>query len=352
MKLRNLAFSIMLAAILASCIAPLATAQTEFVTVPEPHESHPNQMIDFYAGGTSGGGYSIRISPQGGTLSINDYVAMNLMPWGYVTAQWATGPVYIIFLVNVTETNFRIGFLYLTNNTADPFLLRWYDYSNANVNFWTFQGAQHVYNRTVSTVREELPKLNIAPQQGATNTMYALGAKFYLTSQGGSLINDTKALQIHPLLNQLFDGPKDFNEVWSLLEGSAGDYYFAILYMQNSDPSHVIVEHILRLNDYRRFNGLWVEAKWSKGAFAHYATIRTGISNLTVKVDGFPFQANDIGTVSLGVPGGIVTVEVPNVVVDSTGSRLGFSSWNKYGSSNPLSVQINSSLDVTAQGSD
>ncbi|MGA3405023.1 MAG: hypothetical protein ABSD49_04755, partial [Candidatus Bathyarchaeia archaeon] len=39
-------------------------AQTAFVTVPLPNASARNQVIDFYAGGTSEG-YTLRASPQG-----------------------------------------------------------------------------------------------------------------------------------------------------------------------------------------------------------------------------------------------------------------------------------------------
>jgi len=41
-----------------------------FLTVPLPNVSVTNQVIDFYAGGTSGG-YSLRASPQGASLSID-----------------------------------------------------------------------------------------------------------------------------------------------------------------------------------------------------------------------------------------------------------------------------------------
>jgi len=103
-------------------ILPYVCAET-FLTVPQPSGPGQNQILDFYAGGTSEG-YTLRISPQGGTLSVNNYLSMGLTPWGYVTTQWPTGKIYIFFLVNVTETNFRIGFLYLTNSTDEAFILR------------------------------------------------------------------------------------------------------------------------------------------------------------------------------------------------------------------------------------
>jgi hypothetical protein len=348
MRFRNVLLSIILAAVLAGCLAPSTRAQNVFVTVPAPHGSVSNQIIDFYAGGSSDS-YQLRVSPQGGTLTINDYVSMKLMPWGYVTAQWSVGRIYIIFLVNVTETNFRIGFLYLTNSSDQPFLLRLFDYSSDNINTWNFQGAQHVYNRTVPTTAMELPKLQFPISTTATNSLYALGPQLYLASQGGLLLNGTSSLKIHPLMNQLFTGRTDYNEAWSLLTDDAGNYYFAILYMQNSDTSHVIIEHQLRLNDYKRLNGQTVSARWSDGPFDHQVTVRTPLPNLTVKIDGFPFQTNSNGVAFAGVPNGAVTVEVPDEIAASVNSKVRFSTWNKYSDSNPLSILVNSTLDITAK---
>jgi hypothetical protein len=305
-------------------------------------------MLDFYAGGTSED-YSLRISPQGGTLSVNDYLSMGLMPWGYVTAEWPTGKIYIIFLVNVTQTNFRIGFLYLTNSSDEAFILRWFDYASDNINVWTFQGIQHVYNRTVPTPSIPLPKLRILAAAKVTNGLSALGQQLYLTSTYGEWLNGTTPLSIYPLYNQYFTGASDYNEVWSLLVDNIGNYYFAILYMPNSDASHVIIEHQLRLNDYQRLNGVTVAANWIRGDFGNQVTVRTPASNLTVKVDGFPFQTNQNGIFTTGVPKGTLTVEVPPEILESANTKLIFSHWNEYGNSNPLRVILNSTLDVAAK---
>ena len=347
MRFRSLALSMIFAALLAGSVT-VAAAQVISITVPQPHSSVPNQIIDFYAGGTSEG-YTLRVSPQGGTLSINNYLTMGLMPWGYVTTQWTTGQEYVIFLVNVTQTNFRIGFLYLTNSSAEGFILRLFDYGSENVNLWTFQGITHVYNRTVSTSSIQVPMLHLPPPAAFANGISALGPQLYLTTKGGLLLNGTTVLNIFPVMNQLFPNPTDYNEVWSLLTDEIGNYYFAILYMPNNDPSHVIIEHQLRLNDYRRLNGRTVDARWQRGSFENSATVRMPMPNLTVNVDGFPFQTNNNGLVSLSIPNGIVTVQVPDTILNSTNSELTFAGWNEFGSSNPLSIRVNSTLDITAK---
>jgi hypothetical protein len=346
----SLALTLILFTILVAMFTSTVNAQTSYVSLPAPRVSAPNQMINFYAGG-SNEGYSLRVSPQGGSLSIDGYGVTNLMPWGYATAKWSTGWVYIIFLVNVTQTDFKIGFLYLTNSTNDAFILRWFDYNGGNspgMNNWTFQGVEHVYNKTVMTASVALPKLQFPVLTTPTNTISVLGSQLHLSSDSGQLLNGTKAMKISPLMNQLYSAPSEYNEVWSLLNDAVGNYYFAILYMKNGDSSHVIIEHVLRLNDYRKLNGMTVNAKWVKGDFTNQVTVRTKMPNFTVKIDGFPFQTNLNGVASTGVPYGMATVEVPNEIIDSPNSKLKFITWDTCGASNPLSILVNSTLDVTA----
>jgi len=346
----SLVLTLILSTIMFAMFTSTVNAQAVYVTLPAPRVSAPNQMVNFYVGGSSEG-YTLRASPQGGSLSIDGYGVTSLMPWGYATAKWSTGYVYIIFLVNVTQTDFRIGFLYLTNSTDQPFILRWFDYNQGNspsMNNWTFQGAQHVYNRTVMTTSVTLPKLQFPLSTTLTNGISVLGSQLYLTSDSGQLLNGTKNLKISPLMNQLFGGPNDYNEVWTLLNDSAGNYYFAILYMKNGDPSHVIIEHVLRLNDYRKLDGITLNAKWVKGDFSNQVTVRTRMPSFTVKIDGFPFQTNTNGVASTGVPYGMATVEVPNEIIESPNSKLKFITWDRYGTSNPLSILVNSTLDITA----
>jgi len=332
--------------ILVAVVVPHANAET-FITVPPPTLPGQNQVLDFYAGGSSGE-YSLQVSPQGGVLSVSDYLSMGLMPWGYVTTLWPTGRIYIIFLVNVTETDFRIGFLYLTNSSTQGFLLRLFDYANDNIQLLTFQGVEHVYNRTVTTGYANIPKLQIPAAAMVTNGISALGPQLYLGSKSGEWFNGTTMLSIYPVYNQYFTGANDYNEVWSLLTDNAGNYYFAILYMPNSNKSQVIIQHQLRLNDYQALPGATVTATWTLGSFTNQVIVRTRIPGVTVNVDGFPFQANNIGIVSASIPSGYVTLQVPSEIPSPNNSKLTFSGWNQFGNTNPLRLLVNSSLDITA----
>ena len=325
---------------------PVVMARTFFVAPAEPSLSATNQILDFYAGGTSGS-FSLRMSPQGGEMSIEGSNGITWTAWGYVTTQWSIGTVYIFFLANVTQNDFRIGFLYLMNSSYNQFILRVFDYQTDNINIFNFQGIQHVYNRTVSTNPTTVPHLNLNAESKIKSGIMAVGPGLYLADDGGKEVLGNVTLNIYPIYQQLFSGQSNYNELWSLLSDSSGNFYFAILYMQNSDKQHIIVEHQLRLNDYERLNGRTIEATWTTGRFPDQVIVRLPVSsNLTL--DGVPFQTNSLGALTIYLPNTEVSILVPTELVAPNGSKLQFMSWGIYGSSNPLTIAPNSSLDLHA----
>jgi hypothetical protein len=229
------------------------------------------------------------------------------------------------------------------------FILRWYDYGTNALSTSTFQGVQHIYNRTVLTSSVEMPRLQIPAASQTSSGISAIGPQFRLNSNSGEWVNGTSQFAIYPVYTQFYAGSTDYNEVWSLLVDNVGNYYFAILYMQNSNNSRIIIEHLLRLTDYQKMKGEWVDAKWTKGQFGSTLTVRTPLPNSIVKVDGFPFQTNTAGILSTGVPEGPLTVEVPQEIQDSPNSRTRFLTWSKFGESNPLKLTMNSSIDLAAK---
>ena len=178
------------------------------IAIPLSRESARNQVLDFYAGGSSDS-YTLTISPQGGTMSSGDYTSISWMPWSYVTAQWSTGTVYIILLVNVTQTNFRIGFLYLTNSSNTAFILRYYDYGTNALSTLNFQGLQHVYNRTVPTSSIEMPQVQIPAVSQTSSGVQRVGIRVPPWFEIGRMVQRHK-----PIL--------DLSRVYSVLRGSDG----------------------------------------------------------------------------------------------------------------------------------
>ena len=326
-------------------VNPEVSAITSTISPALPATSVISKVPDFYADGQSGS-YILHLSAKGGYLDSGPY-RMPLMPWGYVTTKWTVGTVYIIFLANVTTTDFTIAFLYLTNST-DPFILRIYKYAYNSVDLITFDGSETVYRRMVATSSVSMPKLKIQAQaQTLSNTLNAIGPGIYLAGSYGQIISDSASNTIFPLRNQYFQESDAYNELWTLLADQSGGYYFGILYMRNNDTSHVILEHQLRLNDYQAISGRTFNAKWAR-SFGGVITLRLPTSNTTVVIDGFPFQTNEKGIASANVPIGSAAVQVPNEITSSGGSRLRFTSWDRFGSANPLYVTLNASLDLTA----
>ena len=339
-----LMLTVLLLAVSMSLVNLEVSALTSSISPALPVTSVVGNVPDFYADGQSGS-YALHISGKGGYLDSGPY-RMPLMPWGYVTAQWTLGTVYIIFLANVTTTDFTIAFLYLTNST-NPFILRIYKYEYNSMDLITFDGSNTVYRRMVATSSVSMPRLKIQAQaQTLSNTLSAIGPGIYLDGSYGQIMGDSASFTIFPLRNQYFSESDAYNELWTLLTDQSGGYYFGILYMRNNDTSHVIFEHQLRLNDYRAISGRTFNAKWARN-FGGSITLRLPASNTTVIIDGFPFQTNDRGIASVNVPVGSTTVQVPNEIASSAG-RLRFTSWDRFGNANPLHVTLNSSLDLTA----
>ena len=303
-----------------------------------------NQVKDFYAEGSSGD-YHLKISSQGGYLTNGVGLKMFLMPWRYITDQWAIGTIHIVFLVNITATDFYVAFLYLTNSSS-PFILRLFRYQGGVDNAITFDGFSHVYNRTVMTSSVLMPRIMIQPRPQTQNSLSVFGPELHVHSNTGQMINGSTILNIYPLHVQAFRGIDEYNELWSLLSDGSGNYYFAILYMRNSDSDHVIVEHQIRLNDYQPVGGRTFDAKWKAGRFPGYLTVRLPAANATVKINGFPFRSDSQGRVLMDVPTGPLTVEVPDEVSLSADAKMRFDSWPGHGTANPLIVDLASTLDL------
>jgi len=330
---------------IAFCGTPV-NAKTYLVAPAEPNLSVSNQVPDFYAGGNSGA-FTLRVSAQGGEMSIDESDGITWTAWSYVTTQWSIGKVYIFFLANVTQNDFRIGFLYLTNSSSNQFILRVFDYQTDNINIYNFQGIEHVYNRTVWTSPCSMPQLQLVPEAKIASGISAIGPGFYLADNGGENILGNTTLNIYPIYRQLYSGQSSYNELWSLLTDNFGNFYFAILYMQNGDSNHIIIEHQLRLNDYERLNGRTVEAAWTIGVFPNQVIIRLPVST-NITVDGVPFQTNYLGALTLYLPSSTISISVPSELTTVNGTRLQFTSWGSHGFSNPLVISLNSYLDLRA----
>jgi hypothetical protein len=305
-----------------------------------------NQVPDFSVEGV-GNGYSLRISSEGGYLSAGGS-SIALTPWGYATSQWAGATLDIIFLANVTQSDFYIGFLYLTNSSSQ-IVLRTFEYQGGDFNTIIVEGSQRISNRMVNTKSVAMPKVRLDVKAQTENVLSTIGPEIYMIGNYGTVLNGSITLKVAAVRNQLFTGPNDYNELWALLADDFGNYYFAILYMQNSDPNHLTFEHQIRLNDLRTLPGRTLNAQWTRGHFPSSVTVRLPSPNSTVKVNGFLFQTNNYGVVSVEAARSWAIIEVPNEISPGNSVRLRFSSWDTYGSANPLNVTLRPHTELTAE---
>ena len=81
-------------------------------------------------------GDKISISEKGGVLEIYG-TEFFFYPWKHIS--WKENNVDVIFVANVTESNFRIGFLFLTNGSSS-FDVKIFEYTSATYQKMTFQG--------------------------------------------------------------------------------------------------------------------------------------------------------------------------------------------------------------------
>lgn len=348
MKTSALAVVLFATILTAMIVANVPNADASIVRAPAwGSMSVVNKIPDFYAEG-KGDAYTntfMKISSKGGYLNTGS-TTITLTPWGYVTADWTIGKVYIILLANVTENNFYIAYLYLTNSSS-PMIIRLFEYRYATLTSLTFSGVQYVFSRYTTTIPTEIPSMKFAPKAQRGNVLSAIGPELYINQDSGQILNGTSSWRVFPLLEQYFQGSSDYNEIWSVFTDDTGGYYYGIFYMPNSDSNHVILEHQVRLNDYKTFSGRTFDASWTNKGFPNLLTVRLPQPSI-IKVDGYPVKTDSQGVASIYVPKASITIEAPNEINPNGGTRWHFSSWGNFGSSNPLTMKVGSALDLTA----
>jgi hypothetical protein len=126
----------------------------------------PSRVPDFYAQGTSSE-YTMKITSKGGYLT-DGHTSIFFTPWGYVTTQWSVGTVFIIFLANITVSDFYIAYLYVTNSSS-PAILRTFHYETGSLSMLAFEGTHYVTSHFVVTPPQNVPKLMLSPEAKAKN---------------------------------------------------------------------------------------------------------------------------------------------------------------------------------------
>jgi len=333
--------------VLALSVEPVSAQdvqQSKAIYFTAEASSHPNTVVDFNAAGRSGAGDLVNVSSAGGYLMLSGQ-KIDVLPWNYV--YWSKYKLWLIFLANVTEDDFFIGFLYLKDSST-VFGLRVFNYASGA--YWwagSFAGKVYVRNQTLQVPSVQMPRLAINATAKTVNRLFAYGPSLYMTSSIGYMLNGSSKFTLYPLLNQI-NVSTGWNELWTLMVDSSKTYYYSILYMNAQDCSHVMLGWTLRLNDYAAPPFRTYEASWSIQKKTYCLTVNTQRSNISVRVNGFQFRTDSWGRLQVPISSGIHTLQLEASIPADSGVRVAFSGWSDGSTSNPRKMNVGGNITLTA----
>ena len=307
--------------------------------------SHPNTIVEFSAVGRSSAGDLVNVSNAGGYLVLSGQ-KIDVQPWNYV--YWGKYKLWLIFLANVTKSDFFIGFLYL-RDTSLGFGLRVFNYASGA--YWwagSFAGKEYVRNQTFEVPSVQMPRVAINATAKTVNRMFAYGPSLYMTSSIGYMLNGSSKFTLYPLLNQI-NVSTGWNELWTLMVDSSKTYYYSILYMNKQDYSHVMLGWTLRMNDYAAVPFRTYEASWSIQKKTCCLTVNTQRSNVSVNVNGFPFRTDSWGRLQVPISSGVHTLQLEASIPADPGVRVAFGGWSDGSTSNPRQINVGGNVTLTAK---
>jgi len=305
--------------------------------------SYANRMIMFNVTGESYRYERISVTQNGGTLEAGN-LRIKLMPWKHI--YWIEKNMDGFFLANVTKTNFYIAFLYFSNgsNRADMIL---FEYSSALYKRIPFVGTCIVKNSSTVVNRPITPVLMLKPEPKVENKLFATGPELYLVGDVGYLKLNSSTLNLYAIRNTL-NPSSGWNELWAVLTGQSGEYYFSIIYMNMQSTDKVILGHTLRLNDFYVIEQKIIEAEWRMKQNVYTLTISAPREVKNFWIDGFQFQFRDSSSTVL-IDEGNHSLHITENQTESQKVRLRFSRWSCGSTSNPLILSIKSPTTISAE---
>jgi len=337
--LRSLRASLLLLALAGIAIVTLAShgsSATQAESAQFQKElSVRTQIVEFSVDAETKSGDFIKVTNEGGLVFLKR-THFKVIPWKVWYDRGRSA--WIVLLANVTSDNFRISYMFLRNGSG-VFTLWHYDYQSSSYEGYMFYGADYVKNITCLSPSVPMPRLSIVPEAKISSAISALGATLYIDDQRGLYISGTEFLSLYPIV-------RETGQTWFLMCDHQGKYYFSIFYFSESDREHILRAHTIRLNDLHQPPFENVKALWMPGRFPYSLTVISDLSNVTVKLNGFPFKTNEFGKIEIRVPMGDIAIEAQNEIVTGQGSRRIFNEWKWLTKSNPASARITQNTDL------
>jgi hypothetical protein len=276
--------------IVLACLAPARPIKADDSVNYKDLSSKENEIYDFFAFGVDSSGNSIVASKDGGFVTFRGKLIM-VMPWHVFN--WPSQNLWIVSLVNVSQHDFYIIYLYLDGSfdgtPKDGFWI--FEYAIGTIQ-WVgpLVGTQRLNRTVVKTPSTTMPKIEIQPYPKVWNSLRVSSPSFSLDAQRGFLNWGSMNLTVYPILNlfNVTDRDDTWHELWILLKDPVGkNYYFAIIYMFTDDKDHVKMGYMLRLDDYMVFvpPANIINAHWSYVAEFRQGTTANASGEIATKFD-------------------------------------------------------------------
>ncbi|WP_455278436.1 hypothetical protein [[Eubacterium] cellulosolvens] len=284
------------------------------------------------------------ISEQGGIIEISGSEYF-FFPWKHIP--WTENNVDVIFLANVTESNFRIGFIFLTNGSSS-FDVKIFDYESATYQKITFQGKAIITEDFVKLKRTFANKISIIPSAKIDNRLFATGPSLCIVNHEGQLKFQSSIMKLYAIHNTI-NPTSGWNELWTLGVTESQDYYFNILYLNIKNNSDIIFGHSLSLNDYSVLEQKELDATWFLMGEGYQLSIIAPLEIESLWVDGFHYERMHDSKFQIILNEGTHTISIQNGTSQDNGVRFGFSNWSDGVEKNPRIINLDSNVTLSAE---
>lgn len=223
-----------------------------------------------------------------------------------------------------------------------------YAYSSLPLTFWWDSGSPHSYSyqQYVSSTTSGKRYANHNPPSwsGTVSGSNSLNPSYHVEYQLTISVSPSGAGSTNPVPGSYwYDSGSSVQVSATPNRGYAFSYW--LLDGSNVGSSN---PYTVTMNTPHSITAVFTGATYTLTVCVYKSGTTTGISSVTVKVDGTPYTTGSTGAVSVTVSYGSHTVEVVSPYNPSYGTRYVFTQWSDGSTSNPKTVSISSSTTLTA----
>lgn len=224
--MRSLVFVMLICLVLAA----LPVAHSSAVT------GVPVQVEQFTVQGHTGDGTQLSGSSTGVQFGGSDFNIFMMYYWTQeFTSNGAYIPGYVVYLVSVTPSDFKIGYLYLKAGTHQKFEMYYYDYNVGQVQHLYFSGTQTVTSSLSMTYTTPVPAPTFTPEAKFSNQVAIQASNVNLQGNTGTY-DGQQDYVVWNYMNIL----NEWDEVWTV----TSNYHFVVFYTYYNYPKSVTIDDL------------------------------------------------------------------------------------------------------------